>query len=50
MSQPVATGVSNPTAGTVGMPHTDAYVADDGAILVGVRAMSAVLLDRLGAG
>lgn len=43
-------GVSNPAAGTVGMPHTDAYVADDGAILVGVRAMSAVLLDRLGAG
>lgn len=40
-------GVSNPTAGTVGMPHTDAYVADDAAILVGVRAMMAVLLDRI---
>lgn len=43
-------GVSNPAEGTVGMPHTDAYVADDAAILVGVRAMAAVLLDRLEAG
>ena len=41
-------GVSNPEAGTVGMPHTPAYVADDGAILVGVRAMTAVLLDWIG--
>jgi metal-dependent amidase/aminoacylase/carboxypeptidase family protein len=41
-------GVSNAAAGTVGMPHTDAYVADDAAILVGVRSMAAVLVDRLG--
>ena len=40
-------GVSNPTAGTVGMPHSPDYVADDGAILVGARAMTAVLLDGL---
>ena len=41
-------GVSNAAAGTVGMPHTDTYVADDAAILVGIRAMAAVLVDRLG--
>ncbi|MBM4188372.1 MAG: amidohydrolase [Gemmatimonadetes bacterium] len=41
-------GVSNPAKGTVGMPHTPDYVADEGAILVGARAMAAVLLDRLG--
>jgi len=40
-------GVSNPETGTVGMPHSPGYVADDGAILVGARAMVAVLLDRL---
>ncbi|MDX2183726.1 MAG: M20/M25/M40 family metallo-hydrolase [Gemmatimonadaceae bacterium] len=40
-------GVSNPATGTVGMPHTADYVADEGAILVGARAMVAVLLDRL---
>jgi len=40
-------GVSNPEAGTVGMPHTDAYVADDAAILFGARAMAAVMLERL---
>jgi metal-dependent amidase/aminoacylase/carboxypeptidase family protein len=40
-------GVSNPAKGTVGMPHTPGYVADDGAILVGASAMSAVLLDWL---
>jgi metal-dependent amidase/aminoacylase/carboxypeptidase family protein len=40
-------GVSNPATGTVGMPHDDDYVADDGAILVGARAMAAVILDRL---
>lgn len=40
-------GVSNPATGTVGMPHSPGYVADDGAILVGARAMTAVLLDRL---
>ena len=42
-------GVSNPAAGTVGMPHTDSYVADDAAIVVGVRAMVAVLLERMAA-
>jgi metal-dependent amidase/aminoacylase/carboxypeptidase family protein len=40
-------GVSNPARGTVGMPHTAAYVADEGAILVGARAMAAVVLERL---
>ncbi|MEL6614449.1 MAG: M20/M25/M40 family metallo-hydrolase, partial [Bacteroidota bacterium] len=41
-------GVSNPVAGTVGMPHTPDYVADDGAILVGARAMFAAMMARLG--
>lgn len=40
-------GVSNPVTGTVGMPHSPDYVADDGAILVGAKAMTAVLLDWL---
>ncbi len=40
-------GVSNPEKGTVGMPHTPTYVADDGAILVGTRAMLAAMLGRL---
>jgi metal-dependent amidase/aminoacylase/carboxypeptidase family protein len=40
-------GVSSPTKGTVGMPHTPDYVADEGAIQVGAKAMAAVLLDRL---
>lgn len=40
-------GVSNPETGTVGMPHTGSYVADDAAIAVGVKALSAVLLERL---
>jgi metal-dependent amidase/aminoacylase/carboxypeptidase family protein len=40
-------GVSNPAKGTVGMPHTPDYVADEAAILVGAKAMAAVLLDRL---
>jgi len=40
-------GVSNPEKGTVGMPHTPNYVADDDAIVVGARAMAAVLLDFL---
>ncbi len=40
-------GVSNPAAGTVGMPHSPDYVADEGAILVGAKAMTAVLLDWL---
>jgi metal-dependent amidase/aminoacylase/carboxypeptidase family protein len=42
-------GVSNSAKGTVGMPHSPSYVADEGAILVGARAMTAVLLDRLSA-
>lgn len=41
-------GVSNPARGTVGMPHSPDYVADEGAILVAARAMTAVILDRLG--
>jgi metal-dependent amidase/aminoacylase/carboxypeptidase family protein len=40
-------GVSNPAKNTVGMPHSPDYVADDGAIAVGVRAMTAVLIDAL---
>lgn len=40
-------GVSNAEAGTVGMPHTPDYVADDGAILVGTRLMAAAMLARL---
>ena len=39
-------GVSNPEAGTVGMPHSPNYVADDAAILVGTRAMLAAMLAR----
>jgi len=42
-------GVSNAAKGTVGMPHSPNYVADEGAILVGARAMTAVILDRLSA-
>jgi metal-dependent amidase/aminoacylase/carboxypeptidase family protein len=37
-------GVSNPGTGTVGMPHTPGYVADDEAILVGARVMCRVFL------
>ncbi len=40
-------GVSNPATGTVGMPHSPDYVADEGAIVLGARAMSAILLDWL---
>jgi len=40
-------GVSNPEKGTVGMPHTPGYVADDEAIFVGAKVMTAVLLDAL---
>jgi metal-dependent amidase/aminoacylase/carboxypeptidase family protein len=36
-------GVSNSQAGTVGMPHSPEFVADEGAILVGARAMANVL-------
>ncbi len=40
-------GVSNPEAGTVGMPHSPDYVADDASILVGTRTMLAAMLARL---
>jgi metal-dependent amidase/aminoacylase/carboxypeptidase family protein len=40
-------GVSNPQKGIVGMPHTPGYAADDDSIVVGARAMAAVLLDVL---
>ena len=40
-------GVSNPEKGTVGMPHSPNYVADDDAILVGARAMLAAMLSRM---
>ncbi|MBL8961945.1 MAG: hypothetical protein JNJ98_18935, partial [Gemmatimonadetes bacterium] len=40
-------GVSNAARGWVGMPHAPEYVADEGALAVGARAMAAVLLDRL---
>ena len=40
-------GVSNPDKGTVGMPHSPDYVADDASILVGTRAMLAAMLERL---
>jgi metal-dependent amidase/aminoacylase/carboxypeptidase family protein len=43
-------GVSNTAAGTRGMPHAPDYVADEGAILVGARAMVAVMLERMGEG
>jgi metal-dependent amidase/aminoacylase/carboxypeptidase family protein len=42
-------GVSNTAKGTRGMPHSADYVADDGAIVVGARAMVAVMLERMGA-
>jgi metal-dependent amidase/aminoacylase/carboxypeptidase family protein len=40
-------GVSNSALGTVGMPHSPGYVADEGSIVVGSKAMAAVLLDYL---
>ena len=43
-------GVSNASKSWKGMPHSPGYVADDGAVRVGARAMSAVLLDRLSRG
>jgi amidohydrolase len=41
-------GVSNAAKGWVGMPHAPGYVADESSIAVGARAMTAVLLERLG--
>jgi amidohydrolase len=43
-------GVSNASRGWVGMPHSPAYMADDAAILIGARAMAAVMLGRMRAG
>jgi amidohydrolase len=40
-------GVANAAKGYAGMPHAPDYVADEGAMLVGARAMAAVILDRL---
>jgi amidohydrolase len=40
-------GVSNAPRGTAGMPHTPNYVADEGSILIGARAMASVMLSRL---
>jgi metal-dependent amidase/aminoacylase/carboxypeptidase family protein len=40
-------GVSNSEKGTVGMPHSPGYVADEESIMVGSKAMAAVLLDYL---
>lgn len=43
-------GVANATRGWNGLPHNDGYVADERAIVIGARAMAAVLLDRLRGG
>jgi len=43
-------GVSNTAKGTRGMPHSPDYVADEGAIQVGARAMLAVMLERMAEG
>lgn len=43
-------GVSNTPRGTAGMPHTPNYVADEGSILIGARAMASVVLSRLAEG
>ena len=40
-------GVSNRARGWVGMPHSPGYVADEAAIGIGARALTAVLLGRL---
>ena len=40
-------GVNNPEAGTVGMPHSPNFVADDGAIRVGTLGMLAAMLGRM---
>lgn len=40
-------GVANAERGWNGVPHSPDYVADEAAILVGARALSAVLLDAL---
>ena len=40
-------GVSNSANGTMGLPHSPAFVADEGAIVFGARTMSAILIDYL---
>lgn len=40
-------GVSNPGKGIVGIPHAPSFQADDEAVLVGARAMAAVVFDYL---
>ncbi len=40
-------GVSNSELGYVGMPHSPDFVADEESIIVGARAMAALLLDFL---
>lgn len=40
-------GASNAARGEVSMPHTPEFVADEQAIVLGARAMAAVVLDRL---
>lgn len=40
-------GVSNQARGTVGMPHTPGYVADEAAIGLGAKVMAAIMLDRM---
>jgi metal-dependent amidase/aminoacylase/carboxypeptidase family protein/mannose-6-phosphate isomerase-like protein (cupin superfamily) len=40
-------GASNSAQGVVAMPHTPTFVADEGAIVGGARAMAAVVLERM---
>jgi metal-dependent amidase/aminoacylase/carboxypeptidase family protein len=40
-------GVANQAKGWSGMPHSPDYVADEAAIQIGARAMTAAILDRL---
>jgi amidohydrolase len=40
-------GVSNTAKGTVGLPHSPMFVADEGAIVFGANTMSAILVDYL---
>lgn len=43
-------GVNNPQKGTIGFPHSPDYVADDGAIVIGARAMLAAMLTLMDRG
>ncbi len=40
-------GVSNSALGTVGMPHSPNYVADEESIFVGAKVMAAIVIDYL---